>query len=189
MPDRFAGERPAPVCEVLPGETEVGGRASRALRAAATEKRGGTVLARDERHSKLLRERVGLPYLPPVVGGLGESEPLAVLLAVYDRLPSLSPRIAGAGSGRAARARSWLEELTEPIRRGGLRRPGALLAYLRGRRLRARGRFPAAIDALTEAAERDAGVPVYELFGAKALRESGAPEKALEQAPLPGGRR
>jgi glycosyltransferase involved in cell wall biosynthesis len=169
------------VCEMLPGDTEVGGPAARALRAAAAEKRGGTVLVHDERKSKLLRERLGLPYLPPVVGGPGESEPTAVLLAVYDRLPSLSPRIAAGGSGRAARARSWLGELAEPVRRGALRRPGALLAYLRGRRLRARGRFPAAIDALTEAAERDGGDPVYDLFAAKALRESGAAEKALER--------
>jgi glycosyltransferase involved in cell wall biosynthesis/Flp pilus assembly protein TadD len=171
------------VCEPLPGEGEPGGSATRALRTAASGRRGGTVLARDQNHAGRLRAKAELPYLPPVVGDLSRVEgtegPAPMLLAVYERLPHLNPVLRVEGAPAAGRTRRWLGELGEPIRRGGLRHPGALLAYLRGRRLRARGRHPAAVEALSRAAH-DSGDPVYELYLVKALREAGEPERALE---------
>ena len=173
------------VCDLLPTETKVGRRRAGAMRSAAIGRRGGTVLARDEPRAIELRAKLGLPYLPPVVGGLapdaGAQDSVATLLAVYDRLPRLNPELPVERAGSTGRAGRWLGELAEPVRRGGLRHPGALLAYLRGRRLRARGRFPAAIEALTRAARRNGTDPVYGLYVGKALRESGEHQRALER--------
>ena len=171
--------RAALVCEALSGEAALTRGIARAMRTAANGRRGGAVLARDEAQSRRLRSTLGLPYLPPVVGDFSLEGTDPVLLAVYDRLPRLNPELPD-DEAEPGRARRWLEELGEPVRRGGLRRPGALLAYLRGRRLRARGRFPAAIEALTRAARRDSGDPLYQLYAAKALRESGDTQQALK---------
>jgi glycosyltransferase involved in cell wall biosynthesis len=175
---RAAGS--ALVCEALPGDAEPSGAAARAFREATSGRRGGTVLARDESQAELLRGALGLPYLPAEIGDLVEVQPRAMLIAVYDRLPELGAELAAEDGSAVTRARSWAGELAEPIRRGAIRRPGALFAYLKGRRLRARGQFPAAIEALTDAAARDDGDPVYELFAAKALREAGEPDRALD---------
>src|SRR3954452_19923236 len=168
------------VCEALPGDAEPSGAAARAFREATSGRRGGTVLARDESQAELLRGALGLPYLPAEIGDLVEVQPRAMLIAVYDRLPDLGAELEAEGGSAVTRARSWAGELAKPIRRGAIRRPGALFAYLKGRRLRARGQFPAAIEALTEAAARDDGDPVYELFAAKALREAGERDRALD---------
>lgn len=171
------------VCEPLPDEDVPERSAARALRTATLGHRGGTVLARDQDHADRLRVRAGLPYLPPVVGDLargGRANDLAEMLrAVYERLPHLSPELPVEGARTAGRTRRWLGELGEPIRHGAFRHPGALLAYLRGRRLRARGRYPEAIEALGRAAQRS-GDPVYALYLVKALREAGDPERALD---------
>src|SRR3954471_17105991 len=135
------------VCEALSGEAALSRGTARAMRTAAIGRRGGAVLARDEAQSDRLRSELGLPYLPPIVGGLAPDGSDPVLLAVYDRLPRLNPELLVEEEERGRTSR-WLQELGEPVRRGGLRRPGALLAYLRGRRLRARGRIPEAIEAL-----------------------------------------
>ena len=167
------------VCEALSGEAALTRGISRAMRTAANGRRGGAVLARDEAQSSRLRSKLGLPYLPPVVGDFELDGTDPVLLAVYDRLPRLNPELP-VEEAEPGRARRWLRELGETVRRGGLRRPGALLAYLRGRRLRAHGRFPEAIAALSRAAQRDSGDSAYGLYAAKALRESGDPERAVE---------
>jgi glycosyltransferase involved in cell wall biosynthesis/Flp pilus assembly protein TadD len=175
--------RAALVCEALPGESDPSRRTSRAMRAAAVGRRGGTVLAWDEDQATQLRAALGLPYLPPLIGGtepgIRNGDPM--LLAVYDRLPHLNPELPIEAAGTGGRAGRWLAELAEPVRRGALRRPGALIAYVRGRRLRARGRFPRAVEALTRAAKRSDGDPVYELYAVKALRESGEGERALNR--------
>jgi glycosyltransferase involved in cell wall biosynthesis len=170
------------IYEALPGEDESGGRTARAARTAATGSHGGTVLARDRDQATRLRAQFALPYLPPVVGNLeveGGGTGRGVLLAIYDRLPRIHPTLPTEGEGALVRTRRWLGVLGEPVRRGGLRHPGALVAYLRGRRLRARGRFPEAIENLTRASQLDSGDPRYDLYVAKALRESGDPEAAL----------
>jgi glycosyltransferase involved in cell wall biosynthesis len=171
------------VYEPLPGEPDPSRDATRAARAAATGSRGGVVLGHDDEQAKRLRAQLALPYVPPVVGNLvpDDGESGKVLLAVYERLPHLHPSLPDEREGVSERTRRWLDELSEPIRRGGLRHPSALLAYLRGRRLRARGRFPAAVEALTQASGRSADDPLYELYAAKALRESGNPEEALQR--------
>jgi glycosyltransferase involved in cell wall biosynthesis/Flp pilus assembly protein TadD len=173
------------VCDPLPGEAQPGRRAAKAMRGVASGRRSGAVLARDPAQAGELRTKLALPYLPPVVGaleGAAESEESGrVLLAVYDRLPVLSPQLPVGAASVGDRARRWLAELGEPVRHGAARRPGALIAYLRGRRLRARGRLPAAVEALTQAARRGGGDPAYELYAAKALREAGEPERALER--------
>jgi glycosyltransferase involved in cell wall biosynthesis/Flp pilus assembly protein TadD len=172
------------VCEALPGDAEAGGRAASALRAAATGHRGGAVLARDPAQAEALRRKLGLPYLPPVVGALSgtadSDDSRRVLLGVYDRLPGINPRLPVESAGVGGRARRWLAEFGEPLGHGAARHPGALISYLRGRRLRARGRLPAAVEALSEAARRG-GDPAYELYAAKALREAGEPDRALER--------
>jgi glycosyltransferase involved in cell wall biosynthesis/tetratricopeptide (TPR) repeat protein len=168
------------ICEKLSEEAALSRGAVRAMRTAAIGRRGGAVLARDEAQSSRLRSKLGLPYLPPIVGDLAPDGSDRILLAVYDRLPRLHP-VLPVEEVDPGRARRWLQELGEPVRRGGLRRPGALLAYLRGRRLRARGRIPEAIEALSRAAQRDSGDPVYELYAAKALRESGRTDEALDR--------
>jgi glycosyltransferase involved in cell wall biosynthesis len=170
------------VYEALPGGGE-SSRASRVARTAASGGRGGTVLARDGDLAKRLQAELALPYIPAVVGDLqveGSEDARRVLLAVYDRLPHMNPRLPIEAEGASERARRWLDEIAVPVRRGGLRHPGALVAHLRGRRLRARGRFPAAIAALTRASQRASTDPGYGLYVAKALRESGDPEGALE---------
>jgi glycosyltransferase involved in cell wall biosynthesis/Flp pilus assembly protein TadD len=171
------------VCEPLPDEDVSGRTAGRALRTAAFGRRGGAVIARDQDHASRLRAQAGLPYLPPVVGdlagGAGTEDPGQMLLAIYERLPHLNPEFGVEGEASSGRLRRWLAELGEPIRRGALRHPGALLAYLRGRRLRARGKYPGAVEALRSAARRS-GDPVYDLYLVKALREAGEPEQALE---------
>jgi glycosyltransferase involved in cell wall biosynthesis/Flp pilus assembly protein TadD len=161
------------------------GRDAGAVRSAAMRRRGGTVLARDGDHASRLRAKLGLPYLPPVVGDLapgeGSKDSLSMLFAVYDRLPHPNPELPTEGDGAGGRARRWLGEVGEPVKRGALRHPGALLAYLRGRRLRARGRFPGAVEALERAAGSGARDPTYELYVVKALREAGDPEQALDR--------
>jgi glycosyltransferase involved in cell wall biosynthesis/tetratricopeptide (TPR) repeat protein len=171
------------VCDPLPGDVQPGRRAARAVRRAASV--SGAVIARDPAQAGELRANLALPYLPPVVGAL-EGEPdsddsLSVLLGVYDRLPHINPRLSVEAAGIGNRARRWLGELGEPIRHGAARRPGALISYLRGRRLRAQGRLPAAVEALSEAARRGGGDPAYELYAAKALREAGEPRRALDR--------
>jgi glycosyltransferase involved in cell wall biosynthesis/Flp pilus assembly protein TadD len=172
------------VHEPLPGENQSSGRTVEAARTAATGSRGGTVLARNENEANRLRAELSLPYIPPVVGelgGVGREAGRRTLLAVYDRLPHMHPELPDESEGVSERARRWLDELGEPVRRGGLRHPGALVAYLRGRRARARGRFPAAIETLTRASQRNPDDPLYDLYLAKALRESGDTERALER--------
>lgn len=161
------GSGAALVLEPLPGEHAGGHDAA-------------VVLARDPAHAARLRSELALPYLPVVVADLDEAG-RRLLNAVYDRLPRINPQLPTEGEGAPGRARRWLDELGEPVRRGGLRHPGALLAYLRGRRLRARGRLPAAVDELREAARRSSDDPLYGLYLAKALRESGDPDGALER--------
>ncbi len=171
----------AVVHEPLRGDPEPGARDRRAIRAVATGPRGGAVLARDEAQAARVRAESGLPYLPPVIGELAESAPgIAVLLAVYDRLPRLNPGTPDAGAGgRAGRRR--VQDLAEPVRRGALRHPGALLAYLRGRRLRAGGRPREAAEALARAGRGDGDNPLYELHLVRALRESGERDRAMER--------
>lgn len=170
------------VYEALPDEPESSRRAARVARTVAAGSRGGAVLARDEDQANRLRAGFALPYVPTVVENLegeGSEGGRGVLLAVYDRLPHIHPTLPIEGEGARSRARRWLGELGDPVRRGGLRHPGALIAYLRGRRLRARGRFPAAIEALTRATEHGSDRPLYGLYVAKVLRESGDSEGAL----------
>jgi glycosyltransferase involved in cell wall biosynthesis len=170
------------VYEALPGEDESGRDTAGAARTAATGGRGGAVLARDGDQATRLRAQFTLPYLPPVVGNLevqGGGTGRGVLLAIYDRLPRIHPTLPTEGEGALGRTRRWLGVLGEPIRRGGLRHPGALVAYLRGRRLRARGRFPEAIESLTRASKVHSGDPLYGLYVGKALRESGYRKRAL----------
>jgi glycosyltransferase involved in cell wall biosynthesis len=169
------------VCEPLPGDAAPEGDAARAFREAVSGSRGGTVFAREPSQARALRGRLGLPYLPPVVGDLEVEPSRAVVVAVYDRLPQLNATLPSDAGGSPSRASSWRRELTEALRRGGLRRPRALVAYLRGRRLRAAGQLQPAVAALTEAASRSDGDPLYELFTAKALREAGERERALER--------
>ncbi len=172
------------VCDPLAGERAPTRRSSAALRDAATRRRGGAVLARDTEHAQHLRRGLGLPYIPPVVGALSTgstaTEPTAMLLALYDRLPDLHPHFPQTRAGIGRRVRAWVGQLREPLRGGAMRRPSALIAYLRGRRLRSRGRLPAAVEALTRARDRDPARLVYALYLAKALRESGAAKEALE---------
>jgi glycosyltransferase involved in cell wall biosynthesis/Flp pilus assembly protein TadD len=168
--------RAALVCEPLPGDPEPSGRIARVMRGAATGR--GTVLARDADHAGALRTKLALPYLPPVASS-ADGFP-SVLLAVYERLPDLNARLPQEGDGIGGRVQRWLGEVSGPLRRGGVRHPAALMAYLRGRRLRARGRFAPAVDALNQAARQD-GNPVYELYAIKALRESGEEQEALER--------
>lgn len=172
------------VYEALPGEHGSGRRAVRAARTAATGGHGGAVLARDDGQARQLRAELALPYVPTTVGriaGEGGEGGRRVLLAIYDRLPRLHPTLPTEGEGAPGRLRRWLEELSGPVRRNGLRHPGALLAYLRGRRLRARGRFPEAIENLKRASLLDSDDAVYGLYLAKALRESGDSDQALQQ--------
>jgi glycosyltransferase involved in cell wall biosynthesis len=172
------------VYDVLPGENESSRRTARVARTAATGNRGGAVLARDEDHANRLRAKLRLPYIPVVVEklvGKDSDSGRRVLLAVYDRLPHIHPTLPIEGEGARSRARRWLGELGEPVRRGGLRHPGALVAYLRGRRLRASGRFSPAVETLTRASQHGSDDPLYGLYAAKALRESGDPEGALER--------
>jgi glycosyltransferase involved in cell wall biosynthesis len=170
------------VYEALPGEHDSDRPTARAARTAAMGTRGGAVLARDGDQATRLRAQFALPYIPPVVGDLevdGDGTGRGVLLAIYDRLPRIHPTLPTEGEGALERTRRWLGMLGEPVRRGGLRHPRALFAYLRGRRLRARGRFPEAIENLTRASQLDSGDALYDLYAAKALRESGDPEAAL----------
>jgi glycosyltransferase involved in cell wall biosynthesis/Flp pilus assembly protein TadD len=171
------------VCEALPAEESPARGVARAMRTAAGGRRGGAVIAADEAQARGLRAKLRLPYLPIVVGDLDQGEApagsLAVLVALYDRLPRVNPDLATNNAGAARSAGRWLGELAEPVRHGGLRRPRALIGYLRGRRLRARGRLPEAVDALDRAAQ--GGEPTYELYAAKALREAGEPQRAFER--------
>ena len=170
------------VYEALPGEHESDRRTARAARTAATGSRGGAVLARDGDQATRLRAQFALPYLPPVVGDLeveGERDRAGRPARDLRPSPPIHPTLPAEGEGALERTRRWLGMLGEPVRRGGLRHPGALFAYLRGRRLRARGRFPEAIENLTRASQLDSGDPRYGLYVAKALRESGDPEAAL----------
>jgi glycosyltransferase involved in cell wall biosynthesis/Flp pilus assembly protein TadD len=176
---RLAGA--ALVCEALPTDPAPDGGISRALRTAVGARRGGTVLVADTDRARRLRAELDLPYLPVVVGDLQDPGSTSVLIAVYDRLPRLNPELPVERARAAGGAREWARELGRPLRRGALRHPGALLAYLRGRLLRSRGRLPAAVETLTRAAERDRDDPIYRLYLAKALRESGASDEALEQ--------
>jgi glycosyltransferase involved in cell wall biosynthesis/Flp pilus assembly protein TadD len=169
------------VCEALPGDPEPSGDAAGALREAAAGSQGGTVLGRDRGQAEALRAHLGLPYLPPVIGDLDAAPSRPVLLALYDRLPQLNAVLSAQSGGSPGGTSSRRRELTEPLRRGGLRRPRALVSYLRGRRLRAAGQLPAAADALTRAASGSGGDPLYELFAAKALRESGERAPALQR--------
>jgi glycosyltransferase involved in cell wall biosynthesis/Flp pilus assembly protein TadD len=114
-----------------------------------------------------------------LAGDRGTDASVSVLLAVYERLPNINPQLPVESAGVGGRLHRWLAELREPMRSGAVRRPAALISYVRGRRLRARGRLPAAVDALTRAARRSAGDPTYELYAAKALREAGDTEGAL----------
>lgn len=170
------------VYEALPGERELS-RSARAARTAATGSRGGVVLAGGEDQANRLRAQFRLPYIPPVVENLtgqGSDTGRRLLLALYDRLPRMHPKLPSESEATSERARRWLDELGEPVRRGGIRHPSGLLAYVRGRRLRARGRFPGAIEALSQAAGRNAN-PLYDLYLAKAVGESGDSEGALER--------
>jgi glycosyltransferase involved in cell wall biosynthesis len=169
------------VCEALPADPAPDGGISRALRTAVGAPRGGTVLAADVDRARRLRAELDLPYLPVVVGDLQDPGSTSVLVAVYDRLPRLNPELPVERACAAEAAREWAWELAGPLRRGALRHPGALLTYLKGRLLRSRGRLPAAVETLTHAAERDRDNPIYRLYLAKALRESGASDEALER--------
>jgi len=172
------------VYDPLPGDAASGADATSLAQTAATGSRGGLVLARDADHAVRLRASFALPYLPPVVGDLdAQMDPGArpVLVAAYDRLPHVHPTLPSDGEAAGGRVRRWISELAEPVRRGGLRHPRALAAYLRGRRLRARGQLEPAIEALAQAADHDPEDPRYALYLAKALRESGDPGAASKQ--------
>jgi glycosyltransferase involved in cell wall biosynthesis len=73
---------------------------------------------------------------------------------------------------------SALAEAAEATRQGALRHPLALAAYLRGRRLRARGRSERAAEVLERARRRDPAVPAYGLHLALALLDLKRSERA-----------
>ena len=75
---------------------------------------------------------------------------------------------------------SRVRALGELIRRGGLRHPFAMAAYVRGRRQRLRGRPEKAAQVLRRAHERAPEMGIYGLQLAIALRECNRPEEAAE---------
>ncbi len=94
------------------------------------------------------------------------------------RLSIISSSGGGAPAGNARaqeprRIRHLFTEIAEPLRRGGLRHPGALLAYYRGRALRSRGRSERAAHSLARAERIVPGNPVYGVALAMALCEAG----------------
>jgi glycosyltransferase involved in cell wall biosynthesis/tetratricopeptide (TPR) repeat protein len=170
--------RAAVVYEPLDGSGDAHS-ARRSVTRGVRAGRGGTVLASDEDQASELRSALSLPYLPPVVGALepagGFGGGADVLTAVYDRLPQLNPALpAGHGGAGAKLSGRLIRELVEPIRQGALHHPGALLAYLRGRRLRARGRSTDAAPYLARARTGDPDNTTYALYLARALREAGS---------------
>ena len=74
--------------------------------------------------------------------------------------------------------RRLISERGAAIRRGGLRHPFALLAYLQGRQLRARGRPREAALALARAQQGDPENAMYGLYLAGALHEAGLRDDA-----------
>ena len=74
--------------------------------------------------------------------------------------------------------RRLISERGAAIRRGGLRHPFALLAYLQGRQLRARGRPREAALALARAQQGDPENAIYGLYLAGALHEAGLRDDA-----------
>lgn len=78
------------------------------------------------------------------------------------------------------RLASRVRALGELVRRGGLRHPFAMAAYVRGRRQRLRGRPERAVQDLGYAHEHAPEVSIYALQLAIAQRECGRAERALE---------
>ena len=75
---------------------------------------------------------------------------------------------------------SKVRAIGELVRRGGLRHPFAMAAYVRGRRERLRGRPENAARALGWAHEHAPEISIYGLQLAVALREDGRPQEAAE---------
>ncbi len=134
------------------------------------------MLVEDERQAHAVRSALGLPYLPPVVRGPDSGgDAAAVLAAVYERLPRISPTLGTQGrGGPLARVTTLLPALGNVVRPSDLRHPAALAAYLRGRLLRAAGRSREAVLALARARRRDSENDRYALYLARAMREAGS---------------
>ena len=151
------------------------GRHRRLARAGPLSARGAVVLVEEDRQAHEVRSALGLPYLAPVVPGPGSGNGAAVLAAVYDRLPRLSPTLDSRGRvGALARIAKLLPAVGNVVRPGDLRRPAALAAYLRGRLLRAAGRSREAVVALGAARRRDPENGRYAVYLARAMREAGS---------------
>ena len=145
----------------------------------------GAVLAQGDRQARQLRAGMGLTSLPPVVTGLesgGGSEAGRVLVALYDRLPELDPRLPAAARRQlTAWGRRLIDVGGDAVRGGGLLHPLALAAYLVGRGRRARGRPREAARALARARRSDPEKARYGLELAIALREGGERDQAAKQ--------
>ncbi|HEY6654288.1 MAG TPA: glycosyltransferase family 4 protein [Solirubrobacterales bacterium] len=168
------------VLDVPSGARVGGGRHRRLARAGPLGARGGAVLVADERQAQQVRSALGLPDLPPLVPASDVGvDGAAVLAAVYDRLPRLSPAPGPQGRGGVlTRSMSLRPALGNVARPGDLRHPAALAAYLRGRLLRAAGRRPEAVLALGSARRRDPENGRYALYLARAMREAGSESDA-----------
>jgi glycosyltransferase involved in cell wall biosynthesis len=146
--------------------------------------RRAVVIAAGGDAARRIRSELRLPFLPPAVGDLEDGAPHRdpILLAVYDRLPRLSPALASSKRRMVwQRPLRLLSEAGRTMRRASLRHPRALAAILRGRRLQASGRIREAADALRRALERDPANATVRLQLAASLAQAGMREEASEE--------
>ena len=160
----------------------------RLVRDGSQGRRGGAVLAEEEGRAREIRSALGLDYLPPVVGASSSGgDGAAVLTAVYQRLPHMSPKLPSLGRSRLRDRAALGGARRETVRRAGFSRPLALAAYLRGRWLLSRGRRAEATLALGRARRGDRRRVIYGLHLVRALREAGSFEDAGRELTLLAG--
>ena len=179
----------AVVFDALAGTDGSEPRYRRLVRDGSQGRRGGAVLVEEAGRAREIRSALGLDYLPPVVGASSSGgDGAAVLTAVYQRLPHLSPMPPSLGRSRLRERRAALGGARrETVRRAGFSHPLALAAYLRGRWLLSRGRKAEAMLALGRARRGDRRRVVYGLQLVRALREAGSLEDAGRELTLLAG--
>ena len=111
----------AVVFDALAGTDGSEPRHRRLVRDGSQGRRGGAVLVEEAGRAREIRSALGLDYLPPVVGAPSSGgDGAAVLTAVYQRLPHLSPMLPSLGRSRLAREEGgagWRSPRDRPARR------------------------------------------------------------------------